>query len=116
MPFPKKSLTKQPKPIRLVDAPPPIAPLDLWPALTNPKEHVAAQAGRYLAMYEGVMNYCMQIGDVALGRAMLLDLLRLTEVGRQKAELTMAAGEVDLSHLKEEDLLQLVNKSSETPA
>lgn len=99
------------KPVRLVDAPPPIAPLDTWDTIADPKGHVAAMAGKYLAMYEGVMNYCMQTGDIALGRAMLLDLMRLTEVGRQKADLHVGpAGEIDLSHLNESELLKLVGK------
>ena len=85
-----------------------------WPVISDPVAHIESQSGQYLAMYEGVMDYCMQSGEIELGRAMLLDLLKMTKVGRTKADLAVTPiQEVDLSHLKNDDLLRLVGATGE---
>ena len=88
-----------------------------WPVIADPVAHIESQSGQYLAMYEGVLDYCMQSGHIELGRAMLLDLLKMTKVGRTKADLVVApVQEVDLSHLKNDDLLRLVGATGEGAA
>lgn len=100
------------KPISLRRAPGPDSlpgSLDNWPAPADPVAYIEDQAGRYVAMYEGLMNWMVEHGQVGEASVLLLNLLKMTKVGRTKADLHVnPLGEVDLSHLKDDDLLRLV--------
>lgn len=92
-------------------------PMAEWPIIQMPAEHVETQVGRWLAMFEGIADYCIQIGHLDLGTRMLMDLIKLSKFGRPKADLNLQTSRVEMDFSKlSEDELNKIKALAEGPA
>ena len=82
--------------------------LDAYEAPELPVEqYLDNRAGRYAKMLEAIVDVAAQLGMFDLARVTLVDLLRMTKVGRAKADLTLGTKlreEMDFKHKTQEEL------------
>jgi|ERR1700722_1806562 len=88
--------------------------LEAYESPETPAEvYLDGRAGKYVRMLEGILDVAAQLGMFDLARVTLVDLLRMTKVGRAKADLTLGGKlreEHPLSHMTDEELKNLVSK------
>lgn len=91
-----------------------LSALDTYESPETPAEvYLDGRAGKYVRMLEGVLDVAAQLGMFDLARVTLVDLLRMTKVGRAKADLTLGGKlreEHPLNHLSDEELKSLVSQ------
>ena len=76
--------------------------------------HLAANQGRYVLMLETLVNAAAERGDIQAAMAGTMFLTKLTELGRmkidQKIEVRQLRDEFDLSHLKTDEIRQMLKR------
>ena len=80
---------------------------------TPVEQYLESRSGQYAVMLEGIVNAAAEAGMWDLARVALVDLLRMTKIGRAKADLNIGAklrDEIPLKHLSDEELHGLVDK------
>jgi hypothetical protein len=91
--------------------------LDAYEAPELPVEvYLDNRAGQYTRMLEAIVDVASELGMFDLARVTLVDLLRMTKVGRAKADLTVGGklrDEHPLTHLSDEELKNLVSKPAD---
>lgn len=88
--------------------------LDAYENPATPVEvYLDSNAGKYARMLEAIVDVAAQCGMFDLARVTLVDLLRMTKVGRAKADINLGGKlreEHPLTHLSDEELKNLVSK------
>ena len=80
---------------------------------TPVEQYLETRSGKYAIMLEGIVDAAATAGMWDLARVALVDLLRMTKIGRAKADLNIGAklrDEIPLKHLSDEELHGLVDK------
>ena len=87
-----------------------IRPLNDWEAVQEPEKYIETQLGRYISMLEGLLNRAASLGDADRCHQIVLDLIRLSKLGRSKAEIEIGVNklrpELDFSGLSTEEILK----------
>lgn len=78
-----------------------LVPFDQWEKLDNPEAYIDIQSGKYVKGLEMLLERAVEMNDMELSRALTLDLLRLSKLGRSKADINVIGGE--LSKLRQEE-------------
>jgi hypothetical protein len=91
--------------------------LEAYESPETPAEtYLEARSGKYVRMLEGILDVAAQLGMFDLARVTLVDLLRMTKVGRAKADVNLGGKlreEHPLTHLTDEELKNLVSKPAD---
>lgn len=81
-----------------------LAPIEAWKAVENAEAHLEGRIGLYIAGLEELLEKTVRMNDIQGARGLLNDLIRLTKIGRPKADINVGG----LSKLREEtDFSQL---------
>lgn len=90
-------------------------PMSEWNAVQDPTAYAELRSGLWVAMYEGIADRLCQAGQLEAGGQVLLNLIKMTKVGRPKADINLGKtmAEVDLSHLSEEELVKLIGTKAD---
>lgn len=88
--------------------------LDQYDTPATPVEqYLDTRSGKYAVMLEAIVDAAASAGMWDLARATLVDLLRMTKVGKSKADVNIInklRDEIPLKHLSDEELHGLVDK------
>ena len=79
------------------------------------EQYLDTRAGQYITMMEEIANVAAKSGMWDMARATLVDLLRMTKIGRAKADISVDSklrDETPLKHLTEEQLNAIVRPAS----
>ncbi len=92
-----------------------LAPIEAWEAIESPDIYLESRTGVYIRGLELLLEKAVDEGDRAEVRGLLLDLLRMTKVGRAKADLTLAGlnklrPESDLHGVDSDQLRELLGR------
>ena len=92
-----------------------LAPIEAWREIQAPEAYLEARTGKYISGLEELLNAAWAEGDKEMCRQLLLDLLRMTKIGKAKAEVTLAGvnklrPEQDLSSVNMESLLEALGR------
>lgn len=92
-----------------------LAPMDAWETIDAPDVYLESKTGKYLRGLELVLEKAVELNDLSMVRTVLLDLLKMTKMGRPKADvnvsgLTKLRDETDLSKIDTEQLRQILGR------
>ena len=92
---------------------PTLDPIALWPNISKPESYLEERAGKYIALLEGLLDRALETRDVDAARVLALDLLKMTPIGRNKAEININKNlrdEISLDHLDPEMLENITKR------
>ena len=69
-----------------------LIPLEAWEAVANPDIYLDNRAGKYVRGLEMLLESAIAADDIELTRMLTLDLIRLTKLGRSKADVNIMSG------------------------
>lgn len=66
-----------------------IAPLESWPTVDNPENYIESRLGKYIKLLEGMLDRALVLGHIDRAQSITNDLIRLSKLGRAKAEVNI---------------------------
>jgi hypothetical protein len=91
-----------------------IKPLNDWEEIQDPERYIETRLGRYIHLLEGLLDRAAALGDMDRVHAIALDLIRLSKLGRSKAEInvgvTKLREEKDFSKLGTDEIAKLLGE------
>lgn len=97
-----------------------LAPIEAWKAVENAEAHLEGRIGLYIAGLEELLEKTVRMNDIQGARGLLNDLIRLTKIGRPKADVSVSGisklrEETDFSQLSTEMLRKALGLEEEKP-
>ena len=95
-----------------------LAPIEAWKAVENAEAHLEGRIGLYVAGLEELLEKTVRMNDIQGARGLLNDLIRLTKIGRPKADINVAGisklrDEADFSQMSTEMLRKALGMEGE---
>lgn len=92
-----------------------LVPFEALELIADPDVYLESSAGKYVAGLEMLLKRALESNDIEMSRMLLLDLVKMTKIGRSKADINVGAlsklrDEVDYSKLKTEDIEALLKQ------
>jgi len=92
-----------------------MVPIEAWREIEAPETYLEARTGKYISGLEELLKVGWDEGDKEFCLAVLLDLLRMTRLGKAKAEVTLSGvnklrSEQDLSSIDTAQLLKALGR------
>lgn len=66
-----------------------LAPLAAWETIAEPEAYLESRVGKYIYGLEQLLELSIEHNDFEATRGLTLDLLRLTKLGRAKADINL---------------------------
>lgn len=66
-----------------------LAPLAAWETIAEPEIYLESRVGKYIHGLESLLDIAIEHNDFEAVRGLTLDLLRLTKLGRAKADISL---------------------------
>jgi hypothetical protein len=95
-----------------------MAPLEAWEAISDPDIYLENRSGKYVRGLEMLLEKAIELNNLDMVRGLTLDLLRLTKLGRSKAEVSLMGGsklrdEVNFRDMTPEQIKAVMNSVEE---
>jgi hypothetical protein len=65
-----------------------LAPLSAWETIAEPEVYIESRVGRYISGLEMLLEQALANNDMDASRALTLDLIKMSRLGRSKIDLT----------------------------
>lgn len=75
-----------------------LAPLSAWETIAEPEVYIEARLGKYITGLEMLLSRALENNDAEMARALTLDLVKMTRLGKTKIDLNA----VGVNKLREE--------------
>lgn len=92
-----------------------LAPIEAWATIETPEAYLEARVGKYIAGLEMLLERSLELSDIAMARGLIGDLIRLTKIGRAKADLNITGpsklrDETDFTKIPTDKLRELLGR------
>lgn len=92
-----------------------LAPIEAWATIDTPEAYLESRVGKYIAGLEMLLERSLELSDIAMARGLIGDLIRLTKIGRAKADLNITGpsklrDEIDLTKIPTDKLRELLGR------
>ena len=68
-----------------------LAPLEAWETIAEPDIYLESRVGKYIYGLERLLDLAIEHNDFEAIRGLTLDLIRLTKLGRAKADINLSS-------------------------
>jgi len=95
-----------------------LAPLKAWESIAEPEVYIESRLGRYISGLEMLLEVALKHADLDAARALTLDLIKMTRLGKTKVDLTATSvnklrDEIDFRKVEIDELRRLTGRSEE---
>src|SRR5260221_13174136 len=93
-----------------------LVPFESWESVSNPESYIEDSLGKYIKGIEMMLSKALDLNDIPLSRALTLHLIKLSKMGRAKADVSIGVSqlrdELNFSGVETEKLKELLGREN----